>query len=335
MAPSAHYQILLAERPEGIPTRDTFHFDRVSTGSPESGEVLLKTLYLSVDPYMRGRMNEGKSYIPPFELHEPIAGGGIGEVVESRSSSLKEGDIVIGNLNWEEFSIVPADSVRKIDPSLAPVSTHLGILGMPGLTAYFGVNDICRPKQGETVVVSGAAGAVGSAAGQIAKIYGARVVGIAGTDEKVRYLKEELHFDEVIQYNTTSNMAAALEKACPDGVDAYFDNVGGSISEALYPLLNKYARIAQCGAISTYNSTGEDVGPRVQQYLVKASALMQGFIVGDFSDRFQEGSEKLAEWLKQGSITYRENIVEGIQQTPDAFIGLFKGENLGKQIVKL
>ncbi|SDH68815.1 hypothetical protein SAMN05192534_10980 [Alteribacillus persepolensis] len=328
-------QILLAERPTGTPDKNTFKFVETDVKQPENGEVLIRTLFVSVDPYMRGRMVDAPSYIPPFELHAVIEGGVIGEVVESKSHQLEKGDIVIGGYGWQTYYTAKATEVRKIDKDLAPVSTHLGILGITGLTAYFGLLDIGKPKEGETVVISGAAGAVGSAAGQIAKIKGARVVGIAGSDEKNQYLKEKLQFDETINYKTTSNMKAAIEKACPNGVDVYFDNVGGEISDAVHAYVNKFARIVVCGAISSYNLEGEDIGPRVQTTLIKKSALMQGFTLGDFSDRFSEGSAALAAWLQEGKLTYEETIKEGFEQIPDAFLDLFKGNNIGKLLVKV
>ncbi|MEC1625389.1 NADP-dependent oxidoreductase [Bacillus mojavensis] len=333
---TAQQQIQLARRPQGVPVHEDFRFETISVPEPRQGEVLVKTLYVSVDPYMRGRMQDTKSYVEPFALDEALSGGVIAEVV-SDGDKLKQGEIVIGNLNWQEYSAVSESAVRKIDTSLAPASAYLGILGMTGLTAYFGLLDIGRPKEGETVVVSGAAGAVGSAVGQIAKIKGAHVVGIAGSDDKIDYLKNELHFDEAINYKTADDIQKALADACPNGVDVYFDNVGGSISDAVMNLLNEFARIPVCGAISSYNAENEadDMGPRVQSKLIKTKALMQGFIVSDYSDRFPEGAKQLAEWLRDGKIHYEETITEGFENIPDAFLGLFKGENKGKQLIKV
>ncbi|MED1740178.1 NADP-dependent oxidoreductase [Bacillus swezeyi] len=330
-------QIELARRPQGIPVMEDFRIKETEIPEAKDGEVLVKTLYVSVDPYMRGRMQDAKSYVEPFPLDEVITGGVIGEIISSKGDKLQKGDIVVGNLGWQEYSAVPETNLQKIDPSLAPVTAYLGILGMTGLTAYFGLLDIGRPKAGETVVVSGAAGAVGSAVGQIAKIKGARVVGIAGSDEKTAYLKEQLGFDETINYKTTENIALALEKACPNGVDVYFDNVGGSISDAVLTLINKFARIPVCGAISSYNaeSAKDDMGPRVQTALIKSSALMKGFVVNDYRDRFPEGAKQLAEWLKSGRIQYEETITEDFERIPEAFLGLFKGKNLGKQLIKV
>ncbi|MCY8510475.1 NADP-dependent oxidoreductase [Bacillus mojavensis] len=332
----AQQQIQLARRPQGVPVHEDFRFETISIPEPKQGEVLVKTLYVSVDPYMRGRMQDTKSYVEPFALDEALSGGVIAEVV-SDGDKLKQGEIVIGNLNWQEYSAVSESAVRKIDTSLAPASAYLGILGMTGLTAYFGLLDIGRPKEGETVVVSGAAGAVGSAVGQIAKIKGAHVVGIAGSDDKIDYLKNELQFDEAINYKTADDIQKALADACPNGVDVYFDNVGGPISDAVMNLLNEFARIPVCGAISSYNAENEadDMGPRVQSKLIKTKALMQGFIVSDYSDRFPEGAKQLAEWLRDGKLHYEETVTEGFENIPDAFLGLFKGENKGKQLIKV
>ncbi|MEG9462808.1 NADP-dependent oxidoreductase [Bacillus amyloliquefaciens] len=334
--PNHQQQIQLARRPKGVPVHDDFRFETIAVPEPKDGEVLVKTSYVSVDPYMRGRMQDTKSYVEPFALDEAITGGVIAEVLTD-GDKLKKGDVVIGNLVWQEYSAVNESALRKLDTDIAPAQAYLGILGMTGLTAYFGLLDIGRPKKGETVVVSGAAGAVGSTVGQIAKIKGARVVGIAGSDEKIAYLKEELQFDEAINYKTADDIQKALEQACPDGVDVYFDNVGGPISDAVINLLNEFARIPVCGAISSYNteSEEEDMGPRVQPKLIKTKALMQGFIVSDYADRFSEGAKQLAEWLKDGKLHYEETITEGFNNIPDAFLGLFKGENKGKQIIKV
>jgi NADPH:quinone reductase len=328
-------QILLASRPSGLPDVNNFRLVDAETPQPKDGQVLIRNRYLSVDPYMRGRMNERKSYVPPFNLNEVITGGVVGDVIESHSPGFQPGDTVTGNLGWELYSVANANALRKVDPALAPVSTALGILGMPGLTAYFGLLDICQPKEGETVVVSGAAGAVGITVCQIAKIKGCRVVGIAGSDEKNRYLKDELQVDQTINYKSAGNMVQALKDAAPDGIDIYFDNVGGEISDAVMPLINKFARIAICGQISMYNLEKPEMGPRVQPYLLVKSALMKGFIVTDYAARFAEGVTQLAKWLAAGKLKYSESIVEGFENTPGAFLGLFSGENLGKQLVRI
>jgi NADPH:quinone reductase len=326
-------RILLVNRPKGTPEKSDFKFEEVAVPEIENDQVLVKSLYLSVDPYMRGRMSDRKSYVPPFKLNEVITGGVVGQVVQSRSGEFLEGDLVIGNLGWQRYNAVSDAALRKLDPALANLTAHLGVLGMTGLTAYFGLLDIGNPQEGETVVVSGAAGAVGTIVGQIAKIKGARVVGIAGTDEKVNYLKEELGFDAAINYKT-EKVFDSLKAACPDGIDVYFDNVGGEISDSVLRLINKGARIAICGQIALYNLEKVDVGPRIQSQLLINSALMKGFIVSDYAAHFEEGAIQLAQWLKEGKLSYSENIVEGFENTVDAFLGLFEGENIGKQLVK-
>jgi len=334
MNTSTQTEIHLANRPSGMPSNEDFDFVKRAIPTPNEKEVLVRTLYLSVDPYMRGRMQDAKSYIAPFKLHEAIVGGTIAQVVQSNSSQFKKGDIVIGNLKWAEYSVASEKEIRVIDPSAAPITTHLGILGLTGLTAYFGLLDIGKPQEGEVVVVSGAAGAVGSAVGQIAKIKGAYVVGIAGSDEKIRYLKEELGFDEAVNYKS-DHLQEELAKACPNGVDVYFDNVGGEVTDAVFKLLNRNARIPLCGAISSYNAEGKDVGPRLQSAMIKTSSLMKGFTLGDYASQFKEGGAQLIQWFQEGKLKYEETIVEGFEKTPEAFLGLFKGNNLGKQLVKV
>lgn len=328
-------KITLASRPASVPSLDNFEIADADVPQPQEGEILIRTLYLSVDPYMRGRMSDRRSYVPPFALNEVITGGVVGEVVESRAEAFQPGDIVTGQLNWQLYSVVPEGAVRKVDPTLAPVTTALGVLGMPGLTAYFGLLDIGQPKAGETVVVSGAAGAVGTLVCQIAKIKGCRVVAIAGSDEKNQYLTEELGVDATINYKTSGDLRAALQEACPNGVDIYFDNVGGEISDHVLTLIRHGARIVICGQISLYNLEDQDVGPRVQPYLLVNSALMRGFIITDYAARSAEGIGQLGQWLAEGKLKYAENIVEGFENTPQAFLGLFSGENLGKQLVKV
>ncbi len=328
-------EIILTRRPDGMPREEDFRLIETDMPQCKDGMVLVKTLYLSVDPYMRGRMSGVKTYISPFELDKTITGAVVGEVVETKSRDLKSGDIVTGNLGWCDYNVADSRELRKIDPKIAPISTTLGILGMPGLTAYFGLLDIGKPSSGETVVVSGAAGAVGTAVGQIAKIRGCRVVGIAGSDVKTKYLVNELGFDVAINYKTTPDIKKAIKDACPNGVDIYFDNVGGEISDAVMPLLNHKARIVLCGQISRYNITKPDVGPRIQGYLLIKSAMMKGFIIMDYADRYEEGIVQLAQWISQKKLKYAEHVIEGLENVPKAFIGLFKGENLGKQLVKV
>ena len=326
--------IVLASRPTGMPTAAQFRLEKREVPTPEHGQLLLKTLYVSVDPYMRGRMSEAKSYIAPFAVGEPITGGVVAEVVESHIPQLPVGSVVVGNLPWQQYSVADAKTLNRVPTDKAPASYFLGLLGMPGLTAYFGLLDICQPKVGETVVVSGAAGAVGVVVGQLAKIKGARVIGTAGSDEKVAYLKA-LGFDEAINYKTTPSLGKALAAAAPHGIDCYFDNVGGAITDAVYDHLNKYARIAICGQISMYNATEVPTGPRPEVKLLKSSARLQGFIVSDYLSRWPEGVAQLTEWYTEGLLKGEETITEGFDQIPAAFLGLFKGENTGKAILKV
>lgn len=327
--------ITLNSRPVGKPQLDNFKF--VTEPMPVAGEneVLLKTLYVSVDPYLRGRMNDSKSYIPPFQLHEPMQSGIIAEVVESNLTGFTKGDFVSGGLAWKEFQVSTGKGLSKVDPKAAPLSAYLGALGMTGLTAYLGLTEIGQPKAGETLVVSGAAGAVGSIVGQIGKILGLRVVGIAGTDEKTTLLKNRFGFDEAINYKTTPNMQEAIAAACPDGVDIYFDNVGGDISDAVMANLNRFARVPVCGAISLYNTTSAQAGPRLQPIIVTRSVLMRGFIVSEFAAKAQEAIARLADWLKEDKLKYTETVVAGFDNIPVAFMDLFEGKNEGKMVVKI
>lgn len=327
-------QIILKTRPTGLPTKENFQIEAAELPQVKDGEVLVKGLYYSVDPYMRGRMNDAKSYIPPYQVGSPIEGGVVAEVAESKSEQLQKGDKVIGNLAWAREAVVDAKGLKKINADLVPASYYLGILGMPGLTAYFGLMEIGKPKKGETVVISGAAGAVGVVVGQIAKIQGCRVVGIAGEDKKIKMLKEEFGFDAAINYKTTENMTEAIAKACPDQVDVYFDNVGGDISDAVVKNINFHARIALCGQIALYNVTEVPIGPRIQPMLLTRSVLMQGFIVSNYQDRFGEGIKQLSQWIKDGKLKYTETTKEGFENLPEALLGLFSGENSGKMIVK-
>lgn len=327
-------EILLASRPAGVPTLSNFKFVESDVPKLNDGEVLVRTRYISVDPYLRGRMREGRSYVSPFEIGQVITSGLVGEVVESRAPEFAPNDIVTGMFGWRLYNVANASELRKVDPRIAPISTALGVLGMPGLTAYFGLLDIGQPKEGETVVVSGAAGAVGMTVCQIAKIKGCRTVGIAGSDDKNQYLATELGVDVTINYKS-GDIKQALKDACPRGVDVYFDNVGGEISDAVLPLISHGARIVLCGQISLYNLDKPDVGPRPQPFLLINSALMKGFIITDYATRFAEGIMNLAQWLAAGKLKYAETVAEGFENTPKAFIGLFSGENLGKQIVKV
>jgi NADPH-dependent curcumin reductase CurA len=328
-------QLVLASRPSGMPDESNFRLVESDSPSPASGEVLVRTLYLSVDPYMRGRMSEAESYAEPVQIGQVMVGSVVGQVEKSNSPRYSEGDIVESPSGWQEYAAVPASGLRKIDPSLAPISTALGVLGMPGMTAYFGLLEIGKPAAGETVVVSGAAGAVGSLVGQIARIRECRAVGIAGSDEKVDYVTRQLGFDCGFNYKDTEDYTAALRTCCPKGIDVYFDNVGGPISDAAMRLINTGARVVVCGQISQYNHEGPDTGPRWFWRLIVRQARVEGFLVFQFADRFAEGLEQMAEWLRDGKLQYREDVVEGIENAPRAFIGMLQGRNTGKQLVKV
>ncbi|MBE9601358.1 NADP-dependent oxidoreductase [Pedobacter sp. MC2016-24] len=327
--------IILNNRPVGKPTADDFKFITEENPVTQQGQVLLKTLYVSVDPYLRGRMSSAKSYTPPFELNKPIQSGIIAEVVDSKHADFKPGDFVSGMLSWKELQLSDGKGLNKVDQNSAPLSAYLGVLGMTGLTAYLGLTEIGKPKAGETLVVSGAAGAVGSVVGQIGRILGCRVIGMAGSDEKTTLLTSKFGFDVAINYKTTTDMTSAIAKAAPDGVDIYFDNVGGEISDAVLANVNQLARVPVCGAISGYNETEVPMGPRIQTTLVKNSVLMQGFVVSNYSAKFPEAIRQLTTWFQEGKLTYSETIVNGFDHIPQAFLDLFEGKNEGKMIVKI
>ena len=328
--------ILLKERPKKTPKNSNFEFKEEEVGAPKANEVLLKSIYISVDPYLRGRMRDEESYIEPFQINKPISSAIIAKVEKSENDNFKEGDYVLGHLAWKEYQVVKGDNLRKVDPDQASLSAYLGILGMTGLTAYFGLTEIGEPKEGETVLVSGAAGSVGSAVGQIAKIYGCKTIGIAGSDEKIKLIQDKFNFDEGINYKTTDNMKEAIAKAAPDGIDVYYDNVGGEILDATLQNINRNGRVINCGAISQYNKEKMPEGPRVEGILIKKSVKMQGFTIqNDFGDRFQEGTKQLAKWLKEDKLKYEETIREGFENIPQAFIDLFSGDNKGKMVVRV
>jgi hypothetical protein len=328
-------QVRLAARPVGLPKESDFRIAEEPVAAPGDGEVLVRMLYLSVDPYMRGRIRGGSSYAKPVEIGEVMVGGTVGQVEESRHPHFQPGDYVEGYLGWQTYAISEGKGLRKLDPELAPLSTALGVLGMPGMTAYFGVTDICRPKPGETMVVSGAAGAVGSLAGQIGKILGCRVIGTAGSDEKVRWITEDLGFDAGFNYKSVRDYRAELARLCPNGIDTYFDNVGGQMTDAVLMQINTGARIALCGQISQYNAERPETGPRLLFNLVIRQARMEGFLVFQFADRYGEGLRQMAAWLKEGRLTYREQFEESIENAPKAFINMLQGGNTGKQLVRL
>lgn len=327
-------EIRLASRPVGMPTSENFAFVDIDLPVLSDGQVLLQTQYISVDPYMRGRMNDVRSYVPPFELDKAMQGDVIARVVESRHSQYEAGDIVASYLPWRRYTVSDGHGLRKLDAAQGPVTAALSVLGITGLTAYFGLFDIGRPKPGETVVVSGAAGAVGSVVGQMAKLCGCRVIGIAGSDEKTAYLTDELGFNAAVNYRT-QNVGTALKELCPEGVDVYFDNVGGEVTDAVLMRINDGARIAMCGQIAMYNATKAEMGPRLLSQLVVHRALIKGFIVSDYAPRFGEAIKRLAGWVTSGEIKYRETVVQGFERVPEAFLGLFRGDNIGKQLVKV
>lgn len=326
-------QINLINYPIGVPKNSDFKFEEIQIDSLKSGEVLLEPQYISVDPYMRGRMTLSKSYVPPFELNKPISGGVVAKVVDSKSELYKEGDLVLGTLPWATLVVSNGEGLQKLPTDIKP-SYFLGILGMPGLTAYCGLLEICTPRKGETVVVSGAAGAVGTIVGQIAKIKGCHVVGIAGDDVKVNLLQEHFGFDHAINYKT-HNIDEKLREYCPHGVDCYYDNVGGEITDVVINHFNKNARMALCGQIALYNDVKISLGPRFLPTILKTSSLIKGFIVSDYADKFPAASQQLAQWVKQGDLKYKETIIEGFDNIPEAFLGLFTGKNRGKMVVKI
>jgi len=327
-------QIVLSSRPLGLPSTGNFRTETKILNDLKDDEVLLKAWYFSVDPYMRGRMSNIKSYAPPFDVDQPIRGGAVAKVIESRSRSLKEGDTVVGILPWATYSIVSAQNLRKVDSHSYPPGYHLGILGMPGLTAYFGIMDIGKPKPGETVVISGAAGAVGIAAGQIAKLQGATVVGIAGDEEKCALLTDEFGFDSAINYKTSKTLRKDIASVCPNGVDVYFDNVGGEITDAVVANLNNHSRFVLCGQISQYNNTRIATGPALLPVFLTRSVKLQGFIVGNYSAQFEDAMKQLTKWVEEGKLKYTETIIHGFDKLPETFISLFSGKNIGKMLVK-
>jgi NADPH-dependent curcumin reductase CurA len=327
-------QIVLASRPLGLPSSGNFRTETKVLDKLNDDEVLLKSLYFSVDPYMRGRMSNVKSYAPSFDVDHPIRGGVVAQVIESRSNSLKDGDTVVGILPWATYSVVGAPNLRKVDTHSFPPGYHLGILGMPGLTAYFGIMEIGKPKPGETVVISGAAGAVGIVAGQIAKLQGAAVTGIAGGEEKCTLLTDQFGFDSTVDYKTSKSLRKDIAAACPNGVDVYFDNVGGEITDAVVANLNNHSRFVLCGQISQYNNTRISTGPAILPVFLTRSVKLQGFIVGNYSAQFDDAMKQLAKWVSDGKLKYTETIIHGFDKLPEAFISLFSGKNQGKMLVK-
>jgi NADPH-dependent curcumin reductase CurA len=333
MAVQVNRRVTMAARPVGQPREQDFAVEEARVPEPGAGEVLVRGLYVSVDPYQRGRMSERRSYARSLELGDVITAQAVGEVVESRDPRFGPGDVVVGQLGWQEYAVARAGELRKVDPSVAPITTALHVLGATGFTAYFGLLDVGKPRPGDTVVVSGAAGAVGQIVGQLARIAGCRAVGIAGGAEKVEELRSFYGYDGAIDYKS-EDVAAALKDACPDGVDVYFDNVGGDVSAAVHRRLALHARIAICGQISQYNLERPEptFAPGL---LIVFRARMEGFLINDYAHRFAEAYARLARWLADGKLRYREDVTEGLENAPRAFIGLLRGENRGKALVRV
>jgi len=326
-------QVLLVSRPQGWVSEENFRIVDAPMPKPGPGEVLVKNEWLSLDPYMRGRMNEAKSYAVPVAIGDVMVGQTVGEVLESQDAAFKSGDKVLAPLGWQLFGAAKATTLRKIDVKRAPATYYLGILGMPGITAWFGLNEIGKPKAGETLVVSAASGAVGSVVGQLAKIMGCRVLGIAGGKAKCDYVVSELGFDGCIDHRS-DDVAGRLRAACPNGIDVDFENVGGALLDTLLPMMNRFSRIVICGLVAEYNA-GEPYGYKKLRSILVNRIRVQGMLVFDFADRYDEAIKSLAGYLAAGKLKYRESIVEGLDNAPRGLIGLLKGENFGKQLVRL
>jgi NADPH-dependent curcumin reductase CurA len=338
MPEAKNRRVVLAARPKGLPKPTDFRLEEGPIPKPQNGEVLLKIQYLSLDPYMRGRMDDGPSYAAPTALGEEMEGGTVATVLESHAAAYKPGDIVLSYSGWQTHAVAKADQLRKLDPKAAPVTTALGVLGMPGFTAYVGLRNIGKPKRGETVVVAAASGAVGAAVGQIAKLSGARAVGIAGGAEKCAFIRDELGFDAAIDHRAP-DLGAQLAKACPKGIDVYFENVGGHVWDAVFPLLNNFARIPVCGLIAQYNDLppfpGPDRLPVVMDDVLSKRFHIQGFIQFDFAEQRPDFYRDMAQWIREGKVKYREDIIDGLERAPEGLIGLLQGKNFGKLIVRV
>ncbi len=330
---TTNMQVLLASRPVGWVTEENFKIVNTPVANPAEEQILVRNHYLSLDPYMRGRMNDAKSYAAKQELDQVMVGRTVGEVIESKNPKFKVGDIVTGAYGWQQYGCSDGAGVNKVDVSRVPMSAYLGVIGMPGVTAWIGLLDICQPKSGETVVVSAAAGAVGSAVGQIAKLKGCRAVGIAGGKQKCDYVVKELGFDACIDYKA-GKLNEDLKAATPNGIDCYFENVGGEILDAVLRRTNPFSRIAVCGQISQYNAT-EPYGVQTFHAILTNRIKVQGFIVGDRMNLWPQALKDLAGWVASGKLKYRETVAQGLENAPKAFVGLLKGQNFGKQLVKL
>ena len=330
-------RIVLASRPVGEPKPSDFRVEEYPVPAPGEGQVLLRTIWLSLDPYMRGRMSDAASYAAPVQIGEVMEGGTVSEVIASNNAAFKKGEIVLSRAGWQTHSLSDGRGLGKIDPQLAPISTAVGVLGMPGMTAYTGLLEIGRPQPGETVVVAAASGAVGSAVGQIAKIKGARAVGIAGGKEKCDYVKSELGFDECLDHRDP-NLAARLKDACAKGIDVYFENDGGAVFDAVFPLLNNFARVPVCGLIAHYNDTEAKPPKWASRFMFATLAkrlTFRGFIVSDFAARQSDFLRDMSQWLRDGKVKHKEFVTEGLENAPSAFMGLLKGANFGKQLVRV
>ncbi|MGE0036721.1 MAG: NADP-dependent oxidoreductase [Xanthobacteraceae bacterium] len=331
-------RIVLASRPIGEPKASDFRLEEVPVPQPGPGEVLLRTMWLSLDPYMRGRMSDAPSYAKPVDIGGVMEGGTVSEVIASNNERFAVGDIVLGRTGWQTHAVSSGQGLRKLDPKVAPVSTALGVLGMPGMTAYTGLLEIGKPQPGETVVVAAASGAVGALVGQIAKIKGARAVGIAGGPRKCDYVKDELGFDACLDHRAP-DLAGRLAAACPGGIDVYFENVGGAVFEAVFPLLKPFARVPICGLISQYNAASPVAAaisvPQVMRATLTKRLTFRGFIVSDFAARHEDFLREMSGWLREGRIKYREDVTDGLEQAPRALIGLLRGENFGKRLIRV
>jgi NADPH-dependent curcumin reductase CurA len=330
-------RVVLVSRPNGEPKASDFRVEEYALPAPGQGQVLLRTIWLSLDPYMRGRMSEGPSYAAPVPIGGVMEGGTVCEVIVSNHPGFVSGDVVLARAGWQTHALSDGKDLRKIDAALGPVSTAVGVLGMPGMTAYTGLLDIGKPQPGETVVVAAASGAVGSAVGQIAKIKGARAVGIAGGKDKCEYVKSELGFDDCLDHRDP-DLAAKLKEACPKGIDVYFENVGGAVFEAVFPHLNAFARVPVCGLIAQYNDTAPSVpkwAPSLMRSVLTKRLTIRGFIVSDFAARHGDFLRDMSHWLREGKLKHREFVTEGLESAPAAFMGLLKGANFGKQLVRV
>ena|SRR5690554_730826 len=340
-SPTENTRIVLASRPKGEPTADNFRLEHAPVPTPGEGQVLLRNRWLSLDPYMRGRMNEGRSYAAPLEVGQAMEGGTVSEVVESQHPALAPGDLVVAHGGWQTHALADGDTLRrKLDPDQAPVTTALGVHGMPGLTAYVGLQEIGRVQRGETLAVAAASGPVGATVGQIARLQGARVIGIAGGPDKVAHLRDDLGFDVALDHRA-DDFADQLRAAAPDGIDVYYENVGGKVLDAVLPLLNDFARIPVCGLVAHYNDTAPPPGPdrmsQLMAMILSRRLTVRGFIVGDEAHArlYPEFVRQMGEWLGEGRVRYREDIIEGLENAPRGLIGLLRGDNFGKRLVKI